>query len=172
MNALLLLGEIREARAGSDALVEADPQDSRLLLLRGDVESAAGDPWEALRWYRAARSDPTVAGIYLAALQARYDEIDAALGAGDAARARELCGALISVAPEEIHAREVRAHTHAMEGRPELALRAFEEVLELEPRSLVALRALVNLSEALGDAGRARCYRQELLRVGGPGAFE
>lgn len=173
--ALAWLGKPGEARESWSRLVADQGRTAALLMLRGDLELALQDPWEALRWFREAsdradhRGPERRTAELLDQLHAR---IEASFRTSTPAETRSLCDQLLAAAPDDLRAWEARAATFLLEERFEDAADACQDILDFAPVSRVALRGMIQALEAMERADEAAIYRRRLLDLGGMREFQ
>jgi tetratricopeptide (TPR) repeat protein len=146
--------------------IAADPQNTELLLRRGELHRVHGDPVAAEADFRLARSvDPGlyVVDYYLARVR---------LDAGEPAQAEALLSALLGRLPEHAPSLVERAHAREALGRHLEAAADWERAIAVDPRP--GPDHYLGLAAALAAAGpehRARAIErldQGLVRLGEP----
>jgi tetratricopeptide (TPR) repeat protein len=171
--ALAIEARLEEARAASDALLAAWPDDWRARASRAEVEAIAGDSVAALRWMRSAVAAAPLPHLRESAallLDDLYAQLRTLLADRRWEGARKLAQQIAEVAPEELPAREAYVDTFTLAGQFTQALAATEELLATWPRAPSVVQRMASLHERLGHADEAARWKarlRELQREGG-----
>ena len=108
-----------------------------------------GEYDEAYRYVAMARVDDSN-NPDLAVLEGRIR-----IGQGDTAAARALFNSVLADQPNNVEARMGMAEADIADGRTRTALSGYAQSLKLAPESTRAILSLAQLSDELGDRGRA-----------------
>lgn len=166
--ALAIEAWLEEARAASDALLAAWPDDWRARASRAEVEAIAGDGVAALRWMRSAVAAAPLPHLRESAallLDDLYVQLRTLLADRRWEGARKLAQQIAEVAPEELPAREAYVDTFTLAGQLTQALAETEELLAIWPRAPSVLLRLASLHERLGHAEEAARWKARLREL-------
>jgi len=157
--ALVLAGNLGEAKSAVDAALSRSPDEARTLFLKGWLEQQSGDRAAARKLYeRAVERAPSdwVPKLALGEL---------ALAEGDLARAGSLLPALAEKEPNQAEVQAGLGDWKLAQKDPAGAEAAYRKALELDPDCAAAMVGKVRVALGRGDTSTAREQLTRALQI-------
>src|SRR4030095_7025412 len=141
---LLLVGQFEDAKSRADKVLAADPKHVTAQILRGNALAGLKDIDGALKQIESAIATAPSQGVNYANLGAILQ-----YAKGDTVQAEVAFKKAVQTEPTSVAARLPMANLYWSTGRPKEAETTLAETLTIEPRNIMANRALAIFSRGL-----------------------
>lgn len=152
-------GEYDRAFAAATAMIEAQPESSLPLTIRGSVRLAQGDEAAAMTDFQAALNidrDAVPAASYIAELDMRNENFD---------HARKIIDDILSRRPDDLRILTVRARIEIRAGKPENTPPYLRTAVAAHPDAVEPRVQLIQVLGGLGRGDEAVAATDDLVRT-------